>query len=106
MRTDPKRDRASVLARVEDRLRLEWSFKERGFARVVASSAIIAAMHAVEGVVAVDLDELYRTSGPQSVVMLHSRLIARGAEFSSDGTVLGAEILTLDPAPLELGSMG
>lgn len=105
VRTDPKRDSASVLANVEKRLRKEWSFKERGFARVVASSAILASMHAIDGVVAVDLDELYRTSGPQSSVMLHNRLIAGGVELASDGTVLGAEILTLDPMPLDLGSM-
>lgn len=103
--TEPDHDRAKVLAAVEARLRADWGFAARGFARIVASSAILASMHAVEGVVAVDLDVLHRTSGPQSAASLHARLLAQGVGLASDGTMQAAEILTLDPAPLGLEAM-
>jgi hypothetical protein len=105
VRTDPQYTRATVLAAIEKRLRADWSFAARGFARVVASSAVLASMHSVPGVVAVDLDAVYRTAGPQTDLIVHDRLLAAGVELGAGGSMLGAEILTLDPAPLEFGSM-
>ena len=103
--TAPDHDRSKVLAEVEARLRAEWGFAARGFARVVASSAILATMHAVDGVIAVDLDALYRTGGPQSGAVPHARLLALGVEPDASGVMQSAEILTLDPAPLDLEMM-
>jgi hypothetical protein len=97
-------ERDAVLAAIETRLRADWSFAERGFASLVASSAILESMHAIPGVVAVDLDALYRTSGLQTAQIPHARLLARSAEPGPEG-IRAAEILTLDPAPLTLEPM-
>jgi hypothetical protein len=96
---DPAHLPDNVLAAVETALRDAFSFERRGFAPLVAASAVIAVAAAVEGVVAVDLERLHRTTPPSAAPILHQRLLARGAGLVG-GQLAGAEILTLDPAPL------
>jgi hypothetical protein len=48
--------------------------------------------------VAVDLDKLYRAD---ALPTLQSRLLAALPETGGDGDVASAELLTLDPAPLD-----
>jgi predicted phage baseplate assembly protein len=52
---------ALVLAAVEQKLRTHFSFAQRGFGQSVSRSEVIAVMQGVDGVLAVDLDELYRS---------------------------------------------
>jgi hypothetical protein len=57
----------------------------------------------VEGVIAVDVDKLYRTGTPSK---LEQRLLAELPVMSASGDVPAAELLTLDSAPLDnLGVM-
>jgi len=93
-----------VLAAVDAALRDAFSFERRGFAPLVAASAVIAAAHALEGVAAVNLERLHRTTPPSAANLLYQRLLARRAELTG-GLLVGAEILTLDPGPVTLEVM-
>lgn len=90
-----------VTAAVVAMLRSRFGFEQRGFAPLVASSEVLAAIHAVPGVKAVDLDRLHRTAGPGATPILHDRLLARPVSLDG-GTLAAAEILTLDPGPIAL----
>src|SRR5581483_4641431 len=63
-----------VLAAVEQALRDEFSFAARSFGQPVRLSEVIAAIQAVPGVIAVDVDKLYRSGGAPS---LQQRLLAQ-----------------------------
>lgn len=94
-----------VLADVESALREAYGIERRGFSTLVASSEIFATAHSVAGVAAVDLDLLHRTTPPSAQPILHDRLLAQPARLSAAGTLLAAEILTLDPGPIDLQVM-
>ena len=87
-----------VLAAVEQRLHESFSFEARTFGQPVHLSEIIAVMQNVPGVVAVDVNGLYRTDQP---AQLSPRLEAAAPWLDGD-KVLAAELLTLDPRPLGL----
>jgi hypothetical protein len=99
---DPAHLPDKVVAAVESTLRDAYGFEKRGFARLVAASEVIAAIHSVAGIVGVDLDLLYRTTEPGAAETLHGRLFAQPVTLAPDGTLVAAEILTLDPGPVEL----
>lgn len=90
-----------VLAEVEARLREAYSFEARGFAQLVSLSEVISIAHQVAGVEAVDVDRLYRTVPPSASPILHDRLLAQRPTLNALGQLTPAEILTLDPAPLD-----
>lgn len=102
--THPDRIQKQVLAAIEAALRETFGFARRGFAPLVAASEVIAVVQAVPGVVAVDLDRLHRTAPPGAAPILHQRLLAQPARMAG-ATWEAAEILTLDPGPIELGFM-
>lgn len=87
-----------VLEAVETALRDRFSFERRGFGQPVALSEVVATIQRVEGVLAVDLDRLYRTDGAAE---LNALLPADAPATGEEGDVQGAEILFLDPAPLD-----
>jgi predicted phage baseplate assembly protein len=90
-----------VLAAVEQQLRERFSFEARSFGQPVHSSEVIAAIQSVRGVVAVDLNELYRTDQSASA---NPRLEA-AAPRPGGSKVFAAELLTIDPRPLDLEVM-
>src|SRR5215207_383762 len=97
-----------VLAAVEESLRARFSFEARSFGESVALSEVIAAVQEVPGVVAVDVNAFYRGPDPDGVLggqfrpgELNPRLDASGPRLG----VSGAELLTLNPAPLGLEEM-
>lgn len=100
-----------VLAAVEAALRARFSFEARSFGQPVALSEVVAATQWVPGVVAVDVDSFFREcNGAGDADLLgdqcvpsenNTRLDARGPQVG----VGGAELLTLNPAPLSLGVM-
>lgn len=93
-----------VLAAVEQALRTQFAFEARAFGQPVVLSEVIAAVQAVPGVVAATVDKLYRADA--AAATLETRLLAALPESLADGSVAAAELLTLDPAPLdELGVM-
>ncbi len=95
-----------VLAEVEAALRECFGFEARAFAQPVALSEVIATVHTVAGVVAVDVDRLYRTTPPSTAPIAHGRLLATMPELGVGGRVSGAELLLLHTGPLDrLGAM-
>ncbi|MCI0538554.1 MAG: putative baseplate assembly protein [Verrucomicrobiales bacterium] len=88
----------TVQPQIEQKLREHFSFDAREFGQPVALSEVIAVIHEVEGVSWVDIDALHRSDETP----VWSAILA--AEFPQPGTeeLLAAELLTLDPAPLEL----
>lgn len=91
-----------VLAQIEQTLRDEFSFEARSFGQPVALSQIVAVMHSVPGVVAVDVNALYRVGDP---AVLNPRLAAAFPRVGSEGNVDAAELLMLDPRPVGLNVM-
>jgi hypothetical protein len=103
VKVNPDYETDLVLASVEQTLRKQFSFDVRAFGQPVFSSEVIAAVQSVPGVVAEDLSKLYRADAPAT---LETRLLAALPEMLADGSMVAAELLTLDPAPLdELGVM-
>lgn len=87
----------SVLDKVKETLERQFSFDVRRLGQHVFSSEVIAVIQSVSGVVAVDLDILHREEEPADS---NSRLLAEVREIGEDGTILAAELLTLDTASL------
>jgi hypothetical protein len=90
-----------VLPAVEAALRAAFGFDARPFAEPVRLSEVIAVAHGVPGVEAVDVERLYRATPPADQPSVRARLVPEPARPAPDGLLLGAELLTLDPGPLE-----
>ena len=101
VKVDPDYLPERVLPAVEQALRSAFSFDARTFGQHVADSEVIEVMQAVPGVVAVDVEKLYR---PPATDGCEPRLWAQVPQ-PGDTTLLGAELLTLDPRPLDLEQM-
>ncbi|WP_141340282.1 putative baseplate assembly protein [Bradyrhizobium sp. USDA 3458] len=99
---NPDYTQEAVLLTVEKALRDAYGFERRGFMRLVASSEVLGTIQMVAGVEGVDLDLLHRMSGSGSKPILHSRLLAEPVTITPDGSILAAEMLTLDPGPIGL----
>lgn len=93
-----------VLAAVESSLRTVFSFDRRDFAQAVSIDEVMAVIQGVRGVVAVDVDRLYRLD-PGAIPALVPRLFAKPPETLGNGQWNAAELLTLEPGPLALGVM-
>jgi predicted phage baseplate assembly protein len=103
VKVNPDYETDLVLASAEQTLRNQFSFDVRAFGQPVFSSEVIAAVQSVPGVVAVDLSKLYRAD---AAATLETRLLAALPEMLADGSMVAAELLMLDPAPLNgLGMM-
>lgn len=98
---DPAHDDDTVLAAVEAALRAAYAFDKRDFAQSVALSDVAATAHGVPGVLAVDIDRLYRETGPQSDVTDHMILASQIGRTGKAGALLAAELLTLSDAPFD-----
>lgn len=89
-----------VLPRIDAVLHDAFGFEHREFSQGVSQSEVIATAQRVDGVVAVDLDALYRTAPPNNSAILYPRLPAQGPRPGAGNQRLGAELLTLQPGPL------
>lgn len=85
-----------TLADVEAALRAAFSAQARGFAEPVHRSGVIAVAANVPGVLAVDLDLLYRDEPG-----LADRLLAESARLDEAGYPVAAELLSLSPDPFD-----
>jgi hypothetical protein len=99
--SDPDLDTATVLSGVDGALKTAFGFPARDFGEPVYRSGVLAAAHTVPGVVAVDLDRLYRPSHHLVLPFHHgwylaNRLLPAPAAVTAAGTPVGAELLTLD----------
>jgi predicted phage baseplate assembly protein len=95
----------AVLRDLEAALRSRFSFAARSFGQTVNMSEVIAAAQDVPGVEAIDLDRLYRTTPPVDAPVVNPRLPAALPGMGPDGHMVAAEILVLDPGPLDLAVM-
>ena len=105
VKRDPAYELEALLAVVETALRTHYAFDARALAQPVLQCDVIAVVHSVPGVVAVDLDFLYGGTSPaaQTVKSLQERLLAsrmRVVGSACAAVALPAELLTLDAAPL------
>ena len=102
VKCDPDYETAPVLAAVEAALRKAFSFAMRNLGQPVQQSEVIAVVHAVPGVVAMDLDLLYGGTAPvaQTLPSLQARLLASRMRVV-DGAPVAAELLVLHPGALD-----
>jgi hypothetical protein len=91
-----------VLTEIEGALRKGFAFAARTFGQPVTLSEVVSAMQNIAGVVAVDVNKLYRSDHSEA---WNELLSAQSPRAGDDSCVPGAELLTLDPGPLELGVM-
>ncbi len=105
LKIDPVYQTPDVLAQVEQALRQAFGFATRQFGQPVAASEVMWVIQQVKGVIAVDLDQLYRTDAPlKDQGTLQPLLLASAPQAGTD-TAIAAELLLLDPRPLMLGGM-
>ena len=102
IKVDPDYETDPVLSAAQAALRAEFSFENRQFGQPVVRSEVIALLQSIAGVVAVDLDSLYRTG---SAVKLNARLEANLPNGGDPATLGAAELLLLDPAAFALEVM-
>jgi len=97
----PEYEIKDTLSAVESMLKSEFSFDKREFGQPVLYSEIVSVIHEISGVEAVDIDELYYSDEPSSLQYeLRSSFPEPG-----DNATLPAELLTLDPRPVNLKIM-
>jgi predicted phage baseplate assembly protein len=94
----------AVLAAVETALRAAFCFAARNFGQPVALSEVLAAMQSVAGVRAAQVTQFFRTDDPNGGG-LGDVLTAAAPQSGGTGRTLAAELLTLDPRPLDLAGV-
>ena len=87
-----------MIKAIETPLRSHFSFDRRDFGQGVTLSEVIGVIQSVAGVIAVDVDALYRTDGLGGDG-LKQPLLAAVPQPGAEGTVSAAELLLLDPGP-------
>ncbi|HMJ26138.1 MAG TPA: putative baseplate assembly protein [Pyrinomonadaceae bacterium] len=102
VKIDPDYLEEKVLTAVEDALRTGFAFAARTFGQPVTLSEVISAMQNIAGVVAVDVNKLFRSDQSEA---WNELLSAQAPRAGDDSSVPAAELLTLDPGPLELEVM-
>ncbi|GJQ57325.1 MAG: hypothetical protein SCALA701_01260 [Candidatus Scalindua sp.] len=90
-----------VVAEIKQTLRENFSFKKRQFGQPVYYSEVLDVIHKVKGVKAVDIDDLFIV-GEENRKNDQQGLEAR-LPYKINNEFIGAELLTLDSAPIELG---
>ena len=98
LQIDPDYLPKKVVAAVTSSLRQRFSFDAREFGQPVTRSEIVTIIQHVPGIVAVDLNELYRTDKAPGL----SDVLEAAAPQPGTTTVFGAELLTLDAGPVQL----
>lgn len=98
---DPDYLPAKVAADVESALRAAYAFDTREFGQAVLTSEVITIIQNVQGVTDLNLSNLYlSTINPPILGDLVPDTPRAGVFTGGTGPVLGAQLLTLDPAPL------
>jgi Baseplate J-like protein len=103
MRIAADADGDKVLPAIEAALRDSYSFDRRGFGQPVTIDEAYAVIAAVPGVVSADIPSLYRSDSGALAPQPAARLLAKQPAVNPDGSVTPAELLTLDPGPIEFG---
>lgn len=95
---DPRYRAEEVIGRAQAALLDAFSFERQSLGASVQASDVIGVLQGVRGVVAVDLDGLYRRGDPAAPLSLLTARPARAVE----GQVLPAQLLVLDAAGIDL----
>ena len=98
---DPK----IVTAAVDAALRAAYAFDARDFGQAVTIDEVYAVIQAVDGVLAADIQQLYRVDSGPLAPQPAPQLAPAMPALQSDGTVSAAGILTLDPKAIDIGEM-
>ncbi|GAB4180472.1 MAG: hypothetical protein Fur006_14630 [Coleofasciculaceae cyanobacterium] len=97
---DPRYQAELVIPAVHTALLETFAFEKRAFGQSVTDSEVIAAMQAIAGVVAVDLDALYRFGFSRAS---NSVLTATSAYWNSaENTIYPAQLLLINPIGIDL----
>lgn len=107
---DPAYEPATVLSAVEANLHESFSFETRAFGQPVAVSEVVAVIQATAGVVAAHVHSLRRSAAPAGLSPRRTRRLedplAAGLPAGGASTAQSAaELLTLDPGPIDLAVM-
>jgi predicted phage baseplate assembly protein len=105
VKVDPAYEAAKVRAAVKAALIAAYAFEARDFGQQVTIDEVYAAIQGVAGVVAADIQTLYRVDTGPVAPQPKPRLIAALPAVQSDGSVNAAELLSLDASLLSLGAM-
>jgi predicted phage baseplate assembly protein len=97
-------DSDKVFAAVGSALRAAYAFEARDFGQPVTIDEVYATIQNVNGVVAADIDQLYRSDAGPAPSEPQPRLLANLPAVQA-GSATPAELLTLDPAPLDFTVM-
>jgi hypothetical protein len=100
LQIDPDLLPEKVVDAVSAALRASFAFAARDFGQPVHFSEVVAVMQNVEGVRSVDVDELHRSDLPAG--QKPEPHIPAAVPRPGASTVLPAELVTLDPRPLDL----
>jgi hypothetical protein len=104
LKIDPAHPADAVQAAVESALRSTFGFSARNLGQPVAASEVIATIQAVDGIVALGIAEFYR-SGTSAGLPAGDMLTAAVPAGGADDDAPPAELLTLDPAPVQFGTL-
>jgi hypothetical protein len=103
VRIHPDYQRDVVIAAVDKALHERFSFESREFGQPVTQGEVIAAIQRVPGIVSVDLNVLDLTDPDSTAApILQPHLTAALPEAGASGVPTPAELLMLDPRPVEL----
>jgi hypothetical protein len=102
LKVDPAYLWDAVQAEVEKALRTTFSFDARDLGQPLALSEVIATIQAVAGVVAVTVASFYRSDNQADSTVPPQLTAALPVGGAGDDT-LPAELLTLDPMPVQFG---
>jgi hypothetical protein len=105
---------ADVLSQIEIELKRNFSFENREFGQFVTAAEVLSVIQSADGVVAVDLEQLYRddeqtktarsTDSNSAVDKNNASIILQASRASIDinGTTVSAELLLLNPSDISL----
>lgn len=99
----PDVPREDVLLRIEEALKLDYSFEARPFRAPVFASGVVSTIQRVKGVDAVVLDRLYAETAEVEVELADEELSIRKDVLTTAAatSASGAELLMLHPDPLD-----
>jgi predicted phage baseplate assembly protein len=98
LQVDPAFLPVKVVAAVTDALRAEFGFSARMLGQQIALSEVMTVIQHVPGIVAVDVNSFYRSDEPER----RADFLPAAAPQAGADSPFGAELLTLDPRPLNL----
>lgn len=104
---------ANVLSQIEIELKRNFSFENREFGQFVTAAEVLSVMQSADGVIAIDLEELYRDDEQTKTLSTDSNsamdknnastiLQASRASIDINGTTVSAELLLLNPSGILL----